>query len=882
MADDVSLSIGVDTAAAVKSITNLEQAAIGTADKIGKAFVAAGAAVAAFVAGRAVVNFLEEGIKSAVAEEQAMARLGAQLILTGEDSETARKAFSDMANELENTTKFGDDAVLSAAALAKSYGLTNKQAIELTKAAADLASATGDTLESAVEQLTASYSGNIKTIGKLVPEVKGLTKEQLAAGAAVDILAARFKGAASAEIQTFGGAVIQAGNSFDDFRKAIGKIVTDSPVVVAAINAVGSAFGLLQENIDGNKGAITIALETFIKAAASFISIVVPAAQAIVNVFGFIIKTVPLALTGLLEFFKEFAKIVDAVTGFLPGFEDKKLTNLFDSLGNVAAKAAVYVDDGFTNADETLGEVGKTVDGLAQKIFDAGEVGAKSTKKAETSTKSFGRAAVKASDDVAKLREEGKKFVESLAIGAASEQEKIVLEAQKSYEELARLAYQGSLTTTQIAESALNIRQIQINKETELEKKKYADMVEAAKKASEEARKAVEEAAANPISFVMKGDFSNSDTLAGAAVGALGKMLEGAAGAKSLIAAGAGAIGDALIPGIGGAVSSVVSKLAEGPEATKKFIKEFIAAIPDIMVAVSESIPVVVETFVDVMVNKGGAAKIALAMVRVMAGEAIWKAIGKQLGVAVGDAFNAENIGKKLGNGFLSIGDKLAATFTNLGKILYDSAFKGIIEAGQQFLTSFGEFIANLPTAFLTVFTDLGKLLVSAIQSFFSVDLATLLNTAFQGVFNFFKDTFGSLIDKAFGPIIRFFENFKIKIPGAGGGGGVLGGLAKSASSFIPKFANGGVVYAAGGFAPRGTDTVPAMLTPGEMVLNRRQQTNLFDLANGGGNDTASLLRELVSLMSQPQTTEVTAEVNGRAIADIVLQQSRQRARLSA
>ena len=48
--------------------------------------------------------------------------------------------------------------------------------------------------------------------------------------------------------------------------------------------------------------------------------------------------------------------------------------------------------------------------------------------------------------------------------------------------------------------------------------------------------------------------------------------------------------------------------------------------------------------------------------------------------------------------------------------------------------------------------------------------------------------------------------------------------------------ANGGVVYAAGGqqiFQPQGTDTVPAMLTPGEFVVNRKSaQSNLPLLKN--------------------------------------------------
>jgi hypothetical protein len=52
-------------------------------------------------------------------------------------------------------------------------------------------------------------------------------------------------------------------------------------------------------------------------------------------------------------------------------------------------------------------------------------------------------------------------------------------------------------------------------------------------------------------------------------------------------------------------------------------------------------------------------------------------------------------------------------------------------------------------------------------------------------------------------------------------------------------YAKGGVVrprYAAAGmFVPRGTDTVPAMLTPGEGVLSRRGMAALGKLNDGGG-----------------------------------------------
>lgn len=67
-------------------------------------------------------------------------------------------------------------------------------------------------------------------------------------------------------------------------------------------------------------------------------------------------------------------------------------------------------------------------------------------------------------------------------------------------------------------------------------------------------------------------------------------------------------------------------------------------------------------------------------------------------------------------------------------------------------------------------------------------------------------------------------------IPGAGLVDRILG----QAGMVVPKrFASGGVAqYGPGGIAG---DTVPAMLKPGEMVLNRRQQTMLFNSLNRGG-----------------------------------------------
>jgi hypothetical protein len=72
--------------------------------------------------------------------------------------------------------------------------------------------------------------------------------------------------------------------------------------------------------------------------------------------------------------------------------------------------------------------------------------------------------------------------------------------------------------------------------------------------------------------------------------------------------------------------------------------------------------------------------------------------------------------------------------------------------------------------------------------------------------------------------------------PYGGGGADPTGSSGQQGSpTDYPAYAKGGIVYAAGGWMrPQGTDTVPAMLTPGERVLTV-QDTRTFERAGGLG-----------------------------------------------
>ena len=67
------------------------------------------------------------------------------------------------------------------------------------------------------------------------------------------------------------------------------------------------------------------------------------------------------------------------------------------------------------------------------------------------------------------------------------------------------------------------------------------------------------------------------------------------------------------------------------------------------------------------------------------------------------------------------------------------------------------------------------------------------------------------------------------------------------------RLATGGVVYASNGqminFQPRGTDTVPAMLTPGEFVVNRQATQANLPLLKSINNGNTKAMSEVAQFM---------------------------------
>lgn len=894
MADNtVELGIEINGKSAIDSLKNIEKQTTSSVAQMEKAFGSLktiAAAALAFFAGREVIQFFDKGIEAAIKQEQAMTNLETQLEQTGEASQGALDKFSALADELEKTTRFEDDQILTNIALAKSFGITNDQAEELIKAAADLSVATGKDLKTNVELLGKSYGGIVGPLDEVDTRLKGLTKEQLKNGEAVALLAKRFEGAAQNEVKTFSGAVQLAEKSFGNLGESFGKIITENKTLKATITAIGDLFAKLQSYVEANTDSIDELITTGIKALITSLSVAIDIVKFIGKGLGGLVQVLGLAAAGFLE-------LADAASfGALDKFSES-FKNAQKSIFNFVDNAGKKTED----FDNLFTKIGDAVDEVGVKIIAADNATANSAEKAGKARSDYARRVGLTADELKRLTDEVVKFEEALTKGASSEIEKISIDREINLKKIKEFESQRVITAKKSSELKIKVESDFNKKVLDLAEKTGKEQVEIAKKVAEESRKIIQDAASTPIEFIIKGGALNAETGAAIGVGIANSMLKGAEGARDLISKGIGAIADTIIPGIGGAVSELVSLLSKGPDATKEMVRQFVEAVPDIIIAIAESIPAVVEALVDSLINEGGIVRIAIALAQAMSGLAIWKAIGKQLGIEVGNKLTdgARQLGIKISDGFKDGVARIGQAFVEFGNqmsSLFTNFFAGLDVAFANAAQKVWDAISG---AFVGVYEGLSLFFESAGQT-----LASAISNAFTNIFEGLKSAlsfeFPSIptpawikdITEAPGKIGEAFIQIPDKIAsavkealGIGGGGSNNSVVGKLQSGFknisegkLPRFAEGG--YVPSGFP---NDTFPARLTSNEFVVNNDLTPKLEKFLDGEGNAvTNALLAKVIALLGQPMQVTTTANLNGKALADIILQLNRNNARLSA
>ena len=149
----------------------------------------------------------------------------ARLLTALQGREDIQRRLMAQAAELQSRSTFGDEQVIAQQAYLASLGMTERQINDVIEASAQLATATGMTLESAVKNLAKTYGGLTGELGESIPALKNLTVEQLKSGEAVQYILQNYKGYAEAAAQSGAGSMKQLKNQLGDLAEQLGIIL---------------------------------------------------------------------------------------------------------------------------------------------------------------------------------------------------------------------------------------------------------------------------------------------------------------------------------------------------------------------------------------------------------------------------------------------------------------------------------------------------------------------------------------------------------------------------------------------------------------------------------------------------------------------------------
>ena len=319
-------------------------------------------AVAATAAASAIgaALFSRAAIEAAAQQESAIQRLNQSLANAGRYSQQTSQDFVNLAQEIQKTTTLEDDAALGLSALANNFAQTNEQAKLLTKAAIDLSAATGMNLETAVESLGKTLSGNLGLLGRSVPALQELTKEQLKSGDALNIVLNRFGGSAASQVNTFSGALTQAKNAFGDLQEEVGGFIVQDKVFIALLKGIAQGFSSasesvakLRENSNGTTTAFGNLLISLVKFGEIVNKFLIAPMELFFNLVKIGFQTI---YTGLTAVYAGFINLADKFNQILPDldiFKGMKEQTAADA-AEVNQTLATQFDSLATSIDESL------------------------------------------------------------------------------------------------------------------------------------------------------------------------------------------------------------------------------------------------------------------------------------------------------------------------------------------------------------------------------------------------------------------------------------------------------------------------------------------------------------------------------------------------
>jgi len=374
MADKFTVELDLDNTKSNKKIKQLEKTAKRSGSKIGRR-IAEGIRRAPlralsvlrsriFGIGTALIAVFGSRLilRAAARQEDAINNLNQALSSAGQLSKETSRDLQDFAIELQQISIISDELTLEMLALAQSFVKTSDEAKELTKVALDFSVGAGLSFEESLRRLGRGVQGASGDIANFAPQIRGLTRDQLAAGEATRILGERFAGAAAAQLETFSGITTATTNALGDMLENLGFIVTRSPAVIEVIKKLKKSFEDFSGSIASFNEAdgFTRIIMSIVEFGRALVQFVVAPIELAVNVIKTLGSTFAALFAGVLNFMGQSTALIVKSFNFIrgEGFAlGKDLKIFFDTLSSIsesafddlAASQAATFDFGFAD-----------------------------------------------------------------------------------------------------------------------------------------------------------------------------------------------------------------------------------------------------------------------------------------------------------------------------------------------------------------------------------------------------------------------------------------------------------------------------------------------------------------------------------------------------
>jgi hypothetical protein len=232
------------------------------AKKAGAAFAIAGAAAAAY-AGKLLVD----GVKAAIADEQAQIRLATSLKNTTGATDAQVAAVEAQILKTSLLTGLTDDELRPSLDRLVRSTKDVEAAQKLQALAIDIAAGSGKSLDAVSQALGKAYEGNTASLGRLGVGISAAELKTMSFDEVTQALAGTFGGQATLQADTFAGKMDRLKVAFDEGKETVGSFVLDAitPMVTLFVDKVIPIISTLSTDIGEKLGPTFANLATIFK-----------------------------------------------------------------------------------------------------------------------------------------------------------------------------------------------------------------------------------------------------------------------------------------------------------------------------------------------------------------------------------------------------------------------------------------------------------------------------------------------------------------------------------------------------------------------------------------------------------------------------------------